>query len=402
MNQRKKANQILNQIIVNNKFANLLMRNELQGIEKDDASFITNIVNGVLRNNRYLNYQYSNLLKSKCSKKDEILLNMAVYELMFLNNEAYGVVNEYVSISKNKKFINGVLRNYLRKEQKELTLDNLENIAIRYSINDWIIKLWNAHYGFDTTLKIAQSMNKIPKMTYRLNSLKCSYKDLDKYDIKIINDLAFESDTNLLKTDEFSEGKLLVQDYSSQCVVNYLDLVDNLSILDICAAPGTKTTQIAQIINNTGRIIANDLYDNRVKLIDSLAKKLGITNIETINEDATTVVFDETFDRILVDAPCSGLGVLRKKPDIKFRLTTNDLDEIIKIQELILNNVCKYLNKDGIMVYSTCTLNKKENEKQVIKFLKSHEEYQLIEEKTIMPFENNSDGFYMAKLKRVK
>jgi 16S rRNA (cytosine967-C5)-methyltransferase len=401
MNQRKKANQILNQIIVNGKFANLLMRNELNGVNKEDASFITNIVNGVMRNNRYLNYQYSKLL-TKCAVKDQIILNMAVYELMFLKNESYGVVNDYVDISHNKKFINGILRNYLRNEVEELDLTVLENIGIRYSINDWIIKLWNAHYGFDETLKIAEITNKIPKMTYRLNNLKSSFEELEKYDINIINGLAFECETNLLKTDEFREGKLLVQDYSSQLVINYLDLEDNLTVLDVCAAPGTKTTQIAQLMNNSGKIVANDIYQHRVELIKNLADKLGVTNIECINQDATTIELSSTFDRILVDAPCSGLGVLRKKPDIKFHLTMTDIDEIITIQENILDNVCKYLIKDGILVYSTCTLNKKENQKQVIKFLKKHEEFQLLEEKTVLPYEFASDGFYMAKLKKVK
>ena len=403
MNQRKMAVKILNQVIVNGKFANLLMRNELKGVSNDDAAFVTNIVNGVLRNNRYLRYQYDDLLKGKCSTKDEIILNMAVYELMFLDNEAYGVVNEYVKLAGNKKFINGVLRNYLRKEeQSEPDLSEIEGVGIRYSVNDWIIRLWNAHYGFEETLRIARTINEIPSMTYRLNDLKASFGELEKYGIRKLDKLAFKCDRNLLKSEEFREGKLLVQDYSSQQVAQYLELEDNLRVLDICAAPGTKTTQISQLMKNTGRVIANDLYEHRVELIGQLAERLGITNIETINEDATTVEFDGTFDRILVDAPCSGLGVLRKKPDIKFRIEPADLDEIVRVQHDILENISKYLKKDGIMVYSTCTINKKENEKQVAAFLKGHDEYELLEEKTIMPYEFDSDGFYMAKLKKVK
>ena len=401
MKARKLAYQVLCKIVIDGKYANLLMREDLKNLDRNTSGFITNIVYEVLRKYAYLHSLYSDVVKNKLDVKDEILLNMAVYELEYLKNEDYGVVNDYVAIASKKSFINAVLRNYLRNEKRQYDLNKLSDAALFYSIDLWILKLWTAHYGRQTALKIAESLQEIPQVTYCLNTLKASFADLATYDIKQIDKTAFLSSENLIYTKEFKLGYFIVQDYSAQQVVNFLDLKDNLKVLDVCAAPGSKTSQIAMMMHNTGEIVANDINIKRVNLIKNLANKLGITNLKTICKDGTNLNLESKFDRILLDVPCSGLGVLRKKPDIKLRLLPENLDEIVQIQKHLLESAIQYLTTDGVLVYSTCTLNKKENENQIANFIKSHPDFVLLAEKTIMPFDFQSDGFYMAKLKRV-
>jgi len=200
----------------------------------------------------------------------------------------------------------------------------------------------------------------------------------------------------------FKDGMVVIQDVNSAETVKYLDCKKDMKVLDACASPGTKSQEIAMYMENKGELIACDLYEHRVKLIDELMARCGVDICKSMVNDATNdkEEWHEYFDRILLDAPCSGLGDLRHKPEIKLHLKPENIDEIVKTQESILNTCSKYLKKDGIMVYSTCTLNKKENEKQVQKFLNNHTDYELLEEKTIFPFENGGDGFYMAKIRR--
>ena len=183
-----------------------------------------------------------------------------------------------------------------------------------------------------------------------------------------------------------------------------VDPKENDRILDVCAAPGTKTTHMAQLMKNTGEIIACDIHEHRVELIHNSIKRMGLNCIHPQQLDGTLAheSFEaESFDRILVDAPCSGYGVLKRKNDIKVHMEPSDMDEIIPLQASILESVSSLVKKEGILVYSTCTLNKKENEKQVEKFLKNHEEYTLLEMRTIFPYEYHSDGFFMAKFKKI-
>ena len=401
MNRRKEALEVLKKVFNNGAYANLSLRN--LDYAKEDINAITNLVYGTIRNNIYLKYQYQEFVKKALNTNDEIILMMAIFELEFLHKEAYATVNEYVNLARFKNVVNGVLRNYLRRPILEIDESTIEGISIRYSIDKWILQMMKAHYGFETMVKTAQAMNQESKLYYRLNTLKADASNIKEcYDVEFIDDYTFTSEINLVKSEEFRKGLILVQDYSSQQVVKFLELREDMEVLDVCAAPGTKTSQIAMIMNNTGFIVANDIYDKRVKLIDSLADKLAIENLQTINQDASDLQLDRKFDRILCDVVCSGLGTLSSKPEIKLHTRPNDLDEIIKIQAKILESSSNYLKTDGIMVYSTCTLNKKENEKQVVNFLKNHENFELVEERTIFPYEYNSDGFYMAKIRKVK
>ncbi len=195
---------------------------------------------------------------------------------------------------------------------------------------------------------------------------------------------------------------MLIQNYSSQQIVRYLDVRAGMRVLDACAAPGTKTQQIAMLMNNQGEIIANELHENRTKLIDELMERTGVSIVTSRSSDAS--VYDEhqkeSYDRVLLDVPCSGLGDLSHKPEIRWHLKPEDIDQITAIQAKILEANAPYVKPGGILVYSTCTLNRKENENRIRAFLERHTEYELCEEHTFFPFVTKSDGFYCAKLIR--
>ena len=392
MNERKITYEILQKVIIDNGYANLLMRN----YQIDNFSYITNVVYGVLRNYDLLCYQYNKLLNKKCKKEVEILLNIAIYEIYYTKSENYAVVNEIVSLANkyDKGFVNAILHKVI-DNNIILSKDNY----INYSIPNWIYKLWNKQYGEDISLKLAKHATNKLNIYYRLNTLKASFNDIS-YNINKLNNNYFTSDTNLIKTKEFKEGYFIVQDYGTNNIVNALDLKDNLNVLDMCSAPGTKTSQIASIMNNTGSIIATDLHQHRVELINNTINKLNIKNTKTMQYDHCNINdnFINQFDRILLDAPCSGLGVLSRKPEIKFKLKPTDIDDIVKLQELLLDNAYKYLKSNGILVYSTCTMNLKENQKQILNFINKYNDIELLEENNIYGYLNNSDSFYYAKI----
>lgn len=210
-------------------------------------------------------------------------------------------------------------------------------------------------------LKILEADQKIPKVYGRINPLKITKEQLmNDPSIHFINEESFTMHQSILASDYFKNGQVLIQNPASILPVKYLDVKEGMQVLDICAAPGGKTQLISSYMQNTGKVIACDLYEHRCQLIDQLMKKCGNTNVETKVNDATKVSFEEeSFDRILCDVPCSGLGDLSHKPEIRYHLKPENIDEIIHTQKKILEVSSSYLKKGGILVYSTCTLNKK-------------------------------------------
>ncbi len=398
MNTRKEALDILYQVFSKEGYASLIMR-EKKEIDSIHMPYISNAVYGVIRNYRYLEYQWRSYAK-RTKLKTALTIDLAIYELFFMHGEDYAIVNEAVNLVKEneKKFVNAILRRVLQEGRKDS-----DKLCIQYSHPDWIYSMWKAHYGKEIADQILVADQKIPKVYGRINPLKCTKEELSKDEhIQFIDAYFFTSDQPIQKTKIFDEGKVLIQNPSSFEPVKALDLKEHLKVLDTCASPGTKTQMISALMNNTGEIIACDLYEQRCHLIDTLMKRCGNTNVQTMVNDATKNAFqEEIFDRILCDVPCSGLGDLTHKPEIKWHLKPENIDEIIQIQQKILDTSSYYLKKGGIMVYSTCTLNKKENSTQIQNFLKQHEDFKLLEERTIFPFEENRDGFYFAKLEKM-
>lgn len=397
MSARKTILNILVRVMHEHGYASLIMRN-MKADEKD-IPFISETVYGTIRNYTLLEYQWRSFA-SKARPRTALLLDMSIYQLFFMNVPAYAAVNEAVDLAgeKEKKFVNAILR---RVQDQGLVIP--DDPCIRYSHPEWIMGLWKAHYGEETALKIAAHDQEKSVSYGRLNTLLMSRKELEEDEgVHMLSGTCFRYDGNLASSKMFKEGKVLIQDRSSQEVVSHLEAAAGMRVLDACAAPGTKTQQIAMLMNNEGEIIAGELHAHRSSLITQLMERTGVSIVKAAVMDASAgnQFEEESFDRILIDAPCSGLGDLSHKPEIRWHLRPDDIDEITKTQKAILNANAQYLKKGGILVYSTCTLNRKENEKQIASFLALHDDYALAEEKTLFPHEMDADGFYYAKLTR--
>ena len=396
MKSREYILDILYRVFKDNAYASILLRK----IDDESIGFISEVVYGTLRNYSLLEYQWKDLAK-KTDLRTSLILDMSVYQLFLMDNvPEYAVINEAVELANKhqKGFVNAILHKVI-----ERGFIHSDDLSVEMSHPEWLIKLWIAHYGEDIIKQILEKDNDRATVYARINILKITKEELEKNsDITFIDDTCFISKTPIASMKEFKEGKVIIQDINSQKVVKFLPLKEGDRVLDLCSAPGTKSEQIAEVLKDNGEIIACDLYEHRCKLIDQLMDKCGVTSVKSMVNDATIANFEEeSFDCILMDVPCSGLGDLAHKPEIKWHTTSNDLDEIVNIQASILENNWKAVKKEGYIVYSTCTLNKKENDKQISSFLSKHEEMKLIKEETIFPFMNNGDGFYVALMQRI-
>ena len=395
MEQRKLALDILYKSIKEESYSNLLMRKELEKVPYIQRGFITNLVNSVLRNYEFLQYQFEDEVRSSTSLKVRLILCMALYERFFLKEKDYVINNEYTSLGKNeyeRSFINAILR-------KVTELKQSEEGYINASLPKWIYSLLSKQYDEETLKKIIEVYHKIPKLCYRLNKKKCSYEMLKDLDIEVLNEDIFISRLNMLKTSLYKNGYFYVQDYNSASLYKNLDLVKDDVLLDVCAAPGSKLFNCLDVIKEENAY-GNDIHANRVELIKKMAEKLGYTKIHLLNHDGCTLKdhLSVRFDKILLDAPCSGLGVIARKPDLKFHIKPESLDELQVLQYELLNTNKELLKEGGILLYSTCTLNKKENEKQIARFLKEDDRFTLLKEETII--NDLGDCFYYAKLRK--
>lgn len=393
--QRKIALKILYKTISDSSFTNLLMRKELDKLPQIQRAFVTNLVNGVLKNYDYLNYQHTSYYKST-SLKNRIILSMAMYEKFFLKEKEYVVNNEYVSLADSaydKSFINAILR------QIESTIEP-DSEYIKYSVPEWLYKLLSKQYDADQLKVILDNYHRIPIVYYRLNHHLATYDDLKHLDINIVNKDIFTSTSNLVNCDEFNLGLFYIQDINASLLVDEFTFRKSDLFLDACSAPGSKLFNALEHIKSTNAY-ANDINETRVNLIKDKASVLGYEGVHYLNLDASKLssYLDVSFDKILLDVPCSGLGVIGRRSDIKFHIKPESLDELEKIQKNILEDVSKLLRVNGEMIYSTCTLNKKENTKQIEKFINVHKDFILIKEKTIINLDG--DMFYEALLKRI-
>ena len=393
--QRLIALNILRKTISDESFTSLLMRKELEKLEKVQRPFVTNIVQGVLKNYELLEYNV-NLYVRKTSLTNKLILMMALYERYFLKEKEYAVNNSYVELSKtkyDKSFINATLRNI-----RELKYS--DNEWINVSLPEWLYKLIKKQYP-DDYRTIIENYHSVHKTYYRLNPNKTDFDYLkDKYDIEIMENNVFISKQNLINTDDFNNGFFYIQDINAAKLTSVLKLKEDYTLLDVCSAPGSKLFNTLELLKDSNTF-SNDLNSTRLELIKKKALILGYKNINFLNCDGRYLnsKLNMKFDVIMMDVPCSGLGVIGRKPDIKFHIKPENLDELQNVGYEILNNCSKLLKEDGQILYSTCTINRKENEKQIEKFIKNNPEFKIIEEKTII--ESYGDLFYYCLLSRV-
>ena len=398
-------------------------------INSKEKAFMTEIFYGVLRNKKFLDYIIEK--NTKEIKKEWIrnLLRISIYQITFMDSDNKGIVWEATELAKKysiaiSKFINGTLRNYLRNKDSELkNLADEKNYEVLYSIHKWFCDILEKQYGNDNLKQAITSLKKIPYLSVRVNKLKYSEEEFEEFlkekDIQIIKkvDTVYYINSGLIiNSEEFKTGKIIAQDASSYLAAKNLEVIPNELVLDICAAPGGKTAVLAENMENRGEIIAIDIHQHKIKLIDTNMKKLGIDIVKATVMDARNVNKQgRKFDKILVDVPCSGYGVIRKKPEILYSKNRENIEELAKLQLEILNSAADILKDGGELIYSTCTITDEENTNNIEKFLKEREEFKV--EKLYIPKnvsgdydslggfcinykEEIMDNFYIIKLKK--
>lgn len=394
-----------------------------------EKAFMTEIFYGVIRNKKFLDYIID--IYTKDIRKEWIrnLLRISIYQITFMNSDDKGVVWEATELAKKysigiSKFINGTLRNYLRNKDSELKkLDDEKNYDVLYSIPKWFCDVLEKQYGNENLKQAITSLKKIPYLSVRVNKLKYSEEEFEEFlkekDIQIIKkvDTVYYVNSGLIiNSEEFKAGKIIAQDASSYLVAKNLGAMPNELILDICAAPGGKTAILAEEMKNSGEVIAIDVHQHKIKLIDTNMKKLGINIVKAIVMDARNVNKQgRKFDKILVDVPCSGYGVIRKKPEILYSKNKENIEELAKLQLEILNSAADILKDGGELIYSTCTITDEENTNNIEKFLEERKEFKVeklrIPESVLGDYdklggfcinykEEIMDNFYIIKLKK--
>ena len=369
-----------------------------------EKAFITEIFYGVLRNKNFLDYMIEK--NTKVIKKEWIrnLLRISIYQLTFMSSDAKGVVWEAAEIAKKhgiaiSKFINGTLRNYLRNKDLEIKkLHDEKNYEILYSIPQYFCDILEKQYGSENLNQAIISLKKIPYLSVRVNKLKYSEEEFEEFlkerDIQIIkkvDSVYYVNSGLIINSKEFKEGKIIAQDASSYLAAKNLGAKPNELVLDICAAPGGKTAVLAEEMENKGEIIAIDIHQHKKKLIEENMKKLGIDIVKATVLDARNVNKQgRKFDKILVDVPCSGYGVIRKKPEILYTKNRENVEELASLQLEILNSAADILKDGGELIYSTCTIISQENTENVEKFLNERKEFKV---KTLNIPENVSGDY---------
>ncbi|SHH44171.1 16S rRNA (cytosine967-C5)-methyltransferase [Anaerosphaera aminiphila DSM 21120] len=437
-NIRKKALFIIDNVFYKGAFLKeelLILQNS--DIDKRDYKLISNITRGVIQNRTLIDYIINNNSKVRFKKIHKIILTileMGIYQIFFLDRVPdYSIINESVKLANiygNKGsvgFVNGLLRSVLRKKDEivkdEFGLSELKNsdinkyLSIYYSHPQFYVDAVLKERGREFTEDLLLANNTEPPFTIRVNTLFVNREELMEklnekgYILKktVLSKFGIivENPDNIFSTEEFEKGFFYVQDEASILVSEILNPERDFKILDLCAAPGGKSASMAMLMDNMGEIISCDISKKKISKINENIKRLGIKNIKTAVNDAQVFNedFKEKFDSVLVDAPCSGLGLYRKKPEIKWNRSYSDVLSLKEIQKDILNNASKYVKKGGAIIYSTCTLTREENEEVIYEFLSENKEFSLEKINNsdiakLYPSTDNTDGFSIAKIKR--
>ena len=405
------AFEILHRIFKGDAYSNIAVDKALEGIEGKDKAFISNLVYGVVERKITLDFIINQFLKSKAKPKVMLVLYMGTYQLYFMDkvpdsaavNTAVELAGQ-VGLDYYKKLINAVLRQI---SENRIYLDNIDDLSIRYSIPSHLINMWKKMYGAGNTLKILEAVNGRPPVFAVPNTLfvdadELTYELMDSgIDCETREDaVIIQSSFDLSSCKAFRNGLFHIEDMSSFECAKALEAEAGDVVFDVCAAPGGKTFTIAERMHNTGNVYAFDLYEHRVKLISDGATRLGLTNVTASVNDASEYSASLPIaDRILCDVPCSGFGIIRRKPEIRYK-ELDSIKELPDIQFSIMSTSARYLKDGGRMIYSTCTLNKRENEKVVERFLEAHSAFKMLYNRTIFPDRNGGDGFFYAVLEK--
>lgn len=434
-NVRDAALTILLAVDEKQAYSNLLLHQTIEKyhIDAKDRGLLTELTYGTLQYKLTLDYYLEPYVRGKLDTWVRWLLRLALYQIAYLDKiPDHAAVNEAVEIAKHRArhggiaaTVNGILRSILRNGLRETTdiKDTAQRIAIETSHPEWLVRRYIDGFGVEVTEDMLIENNFPPLQTVRVNATKADTRGglealwEEKYAVRRsenVPECLHVIEGQPARSQAFADGIITIQDESSMLPAYALDVQPGMRVYDMCAAPGGKTTHIAEKMNNEGELIATDLHKHKIKLIQENADRLGLSIIKTSVLDgrkATDEFEAASFDRILVDAPCSGLGVIRRKPDIKYTKTEEDFASLHKIQVDLLDAAYELLKPQGKMVYSTCTIDKMENNGTVEAFLAKHPDMQLapvenapeaavgLREEGMMqvfPQQFNSDGFFVA------
>ncbi len=419
---RKTAFEILLEIETSAAYSNLSINKFIQRNAPPDPAFVRELVYGVLENRLLLDYYLDKLIASGISRtgrRERTLLRLGLYQLIGMESvPEYAAVNETVALARRlcrgrEGFINGVLRGFIKKRD-HLALPpegTDEYLSVRYSFPLWLVRMWKEQYGSRLLPQLLAASNERAPLTIRPNGMRTDARRLSELLTRegfVVSacsqaeNILAVSGSGLLASESYAGGLFSVQDEGSYLACTALAPQAGETVIDVCAAPGGKTCALAELMGDEGRIIACDIYQHRLDLIEQQAGRLGLGIISTRLLDGTRgddAIFG-TADRVLVDVPCSGLGVIRRKPEIKYKEPDREAYEaLLKTQSRLLQTAASYLKPQGTLVYSTCTINKEENDFQIQKFVEKNREYEIIEERQFFPTEG-IDGFYICKLKQ--
>ena len=440
LSARQIAFQALMDVETDHSYSNIVLGNILSDfdVELSDRSFVSRLFYGVLEKKLLLDYNLSQYSSKPVNELDApvlVILRMGLYQLFFMNSvPASAAVNESVKLCKDNKlykasgFVNGILRTAARKN--ELLYPNKKKgknkfLSVKYSCPEPIIRLWRESYGDELCESILSSLDGRPPLTARVNTLKLTEDELiaslDESGVKAepsqyIPDCIMLDGTGAVEElSQYSEGLFHIQDTSSQLCCLLLEAEEGQTVIDACSAPGGKSFTIAEYMKNKGRIVSCDLYEHRTGLVKSGAERLGIDIIETLCGDMSEASGLPDADRVICDVPCSGLGIIRRKPELRYKSDTG-MTVLPEVQYSILENCAGFLKSGGLLIYSTCTLNPAENGENIRRFLREHEEFEAypiklpaaierrIEEPenelTLFPEKNGTDGFFISLFRR--
>lgn len=401
------------QILHQDGYTNLVVSHTLASTSftEHEKRLYTKWVYGVVEHKIKIDYQLQPFIQGKRVKPYlKNALRVGVYGLDDLEVKDYFLVNTLVDTIKKKDykgslFVNAILRKYQTTPRRKIEGHTTEALSIRYSMPVELVSLLRRQYPKE--IESILSCQSHHMNSYRINTLLTSCIEVEQQlqqeniDYQIEKKVMLKTKSSLLHHPLFQQGKITPQDASSIEVGLVLQPTFGARILDVCSAPGSKAMHLAAMIENQGTIVACDIYEHKLKLIEEAASRLGVTCVTTCLKDGKTAQFEAPFDYVLVDAPCSGLGVMHHKPDLKYHMSLAKIEDIKNEQVAILENSCTHLKKGGILVYSTCTINQDENEKMMRTFIEHHKAFKIVEEHTFLPTIDH-DGFYICKLKECK
>jgi len=415
--------------IQNGKYSNIQLNYYFSknNYTKKEKMFITNVINVVIKNLIYIDYLIGKSVRNVKKRKIKQLLRISVAQLFFMESDNAGVIFEAGEITKilnvhQVGFVNATLQKILKNKEKfdeEIPKDNRESIVLSYP--QWFVNKMKIDYP-DDYLEMLKSYKKRSYLSVRFDKNKITSEKFEELLKNIKTDVLFSvgevyylSNANIFDTEIYKNGDVMIQDASSYLAVRNLGVKDGETVLDACSAPGGKSLAILQLFNPK-KLISTDIHEHKVKLLNELKNKYGYSNFEVKLNDATQIEnLDTMFDKILLDMPCSGLGVLRKKPEKIYELTANDIKNLKKLQKKIFESAYKSLKNGGEIVYSTCTFSKNENTNNIQYFLEKYEDLEIMEVEIPENIDNIRDefggiyisykneyldGFYIAKLRK--